>query len=548
MIAVDDKAIQNQRNLRRLVMSIQASYGKLNLLIAICDNRQYRDELIRNYETELIAKGVRCDRVRIDRSQPSLKQSLQELTEKEPDLRSSEVSALVTILGADELLGIRLNDPKSAQEQFFFSLQWTREGLREFKFPIVIWLTSNIADALAQQAPDFWSWRGGVFEFSQPIETVITPIERGNDDKDKSNEKHVKTDTIALQKQIDEMQSQDLNSPLLASLYNSLGQAYQDAIRYREAEDPYQKALELYKKQFGDKHPSVATSINNLAVLYSSQGRYAEAEPLYKQSLALSRELFGSSHPDIATSLNNLAVLYYSQGRYAEAEPLYKQALAMYQELLGDRHLSFASTINNLAELYRLQGRYVEAEPLYKQALLLRQELLGVDGASPEEARHPDVTTSLNNLALLYSSQGRYAEAEPLHKQVLLLTQELLGDRHPYVAQSLNSLAWLYYSQGRYAEAEPLYKQALLLRQELLGEKHPSVASSLFNLSVLYHNMDSPAESLKLIQRAIQIYNQTLGVDHPETKAAQSWLPVIKEKAKGKKREKEKRGFGVRDR
>jgi len=239
MTAVDDKAIQNQRNLRRLVMSIQASYGKLNLLIAICDNRQYRDELIRNYETELIAKGVRCDRGRVDRSQPSLKQSLQELTEKEPDLRSSNVSALVTISGADELLGIRLNEPKSAQEQFFFSLQWTREGLREFKFPIVIWLTSNIADALAQQAPDFWSWRGGVFEFSRPIEPVITPIKIGEDDKDQPNdEERVKADPIAIQKQIDELEYQDPNSPLLASLYNSLGQAYEDAIRYNEAESP----------------------------------------------------------------------------------------------------------------------------------------------------------------------------------------------------------------------------------------------------------------------------------------------------------------------
>jgi hypothetical protein len=43
---------QNQRNLRRLLMSVQASYGRLNLLIAICDNWKYRDELITSYEKE----------------------------------------------------------------------------------------------------------------------------------------------------------------------------------------------------------------------------------------------------------------------------------------------------------------------------------------------------------------------------------------------------------------------------------------------------------------------------------------------------------------
>ena len=69
--------------------------------------------------------------------------------------------------GGDELLGVRLQQPKSAQERFFFSVQWTREGLRDFQLPIVLWVTEAVAQGLAQQAPDFWSWRGGVFEFVQ---------------------------------------------------------------------------------------------------------------------------------------------------------------------------------------------------------------------------------------------------------------------------------------------------------------------------------------------------------------------------------------------
>ena len=117
---------QNQRNLRRLLMSVQASYGRLNLLIAVCDNWKYRDELIGSYERELAAKGTSCHHVRIDRQQPSLKQCLQDLVSQEPELMSVENPAIVTVLGADELLGIRLNEPKSSQEQFFFSVQWTR--------------------------------------------------------------------------------------------------------------------------------------------------------------------------------------------------------------------------------------------------------------------------------------------------------------------------------------------------------------------------------------------------------------------------------------
>ena len=48
--------IANQRNLRRLVLSVRASLHKLNLLLAICDNPFYRDDLIRTYEAELTPK------------------------------------------------------------------------------------------------------------------------------------------------------------------------------------------------------------------------------------------------------------------------------------------------------------------------------------------------------------------------------------------------------------------------------------------------------------------------------------------------------------
>jgi hypothetical protein len=133
--AASEFAAANQRNLRRLVLSVQASTHKLNLLIAICDNPTYRDELIRTYEAELTEKGMACYQVQLDRQQPSLKQSLldwpAQLTTQQRD-----TPTLVTVRGGDELLGVRLEQPKSAQERFFFSVQWTREGLREFQFPI----------------------------------------------------------------------------------------------------------------------------------------------------------------------------------------------------------------------------------------------------------------------------------------------------------------------------------------------------------------------------------------------------------------------------
>ncbi|WP_206069815.1 tetratricopeptide repeat protein [Nodosilinea sp. P-1105] len=507
---MEDGAAENQHQLRRLVWSIQSSYGRLNLLVAICDNWKYRDEIIATYETELRGKGARCDRLRLDPQQPSLKRSLQAHLAQQPDL-ATHPATVVTVLGADELLGLRLNQDKSALEQFLFSLQWTRESLRGFQLPLVLWLTPRIAAALANQAPDFWSWRGGVFEFSQPMAWAFAPERYPSQTQIQRQEQTATTaDPANLQRQIDELLVQDPDSPLLASLYHSLGQALKDQVRYAEAEGAYRQALQRREQQLGADHSDVATSLNNLAELYRAMGRYGEAEPLYLRALAIYEQQLGADHPSVAISLNNLAALYYAMGRYGEAEPLYERSLAIREHQLGADHPDVANSLNNLAELYRAMGYYGDAEPLYERSLAIKEHQLGAD--------HPDVAQSLNNLALLYKSMGRYGEAEPLFELSLAIYEHQLGADHPDVATSLNNLAELYRVMGRYGEAEPLYERSLAIREHQLGADHPDVATSLNNLAALYESMGRYGEAEPLYLRALAIFSKALPENHPSLK------------------------------
>jgi tetratricopeptide (TPR) repeat protein len=516
---------RNYRQLRRLVLSIQASPQQLNLLIAICDNKAYRDELIRTYEQELSSKGIPCYVARLQPETPSLKQTLQGLVTAHPQLEDNSEPALVTVLGADELLGSRLQAAKSAQEQFFFSVQWTRESLRIFHFPVVLWLTPAIANSLAQQAPDFWSWRGGLFEFSRPEVSVESNPERSQfsviQEEPAVESASQDADPAEIAAQITELAAQDPDSPLLASLYHSLGDAYEAATRYPEAESAYRQALALRQKHLGPQHPDIALSLNNLAVLYEAMGRYEAAELLYQQALEIWQTELGDRNPETANSLNNLAVLYQSMGRYGEAELLYQQALEIRQTERGDRHPETATSLDNLAALYQAIGRYGEAEPLQKQALEIRQAELG--------DHHPSTAASLNNLAGLYHATGRYGEAEPLFQQALEITQAELGDRNPNTASSLNNLGVLYYSMERYEEAEPLLQQALRIRQTELGDRHPETAGSLFNLATLYYSTQRYTQAFDYILQALDIYVSVLGAEHPTTKNADSWREKIQQ-------------------
>ena len=523
-----ESAQSNQRNFRRMVLSAKASYGALSLIVAICDNPRYRDELIESYEAELAAEGVDCLRVTIDRDEPSLKQSLMGLVNDNGAL--DDRRCIVTVLGGDQLLNVRLKVGKSAQERFAYSLQWTRESLREFKAPIVIWVNSSMATMISSQAKDFWSWRTGPFEFERAIE--YQPIDRPQPFESSNCSDESIADPAEIEQQIKILLADDPESPLLRSLYQSLGIAYQKrtergkAIDYVQEQqlgiEAFKKAIEL-QESLGETL-NLANSLDRLAMLYESMGQYGRALPLYISALEIKKSELGDRHLSTAMSLDDLAGFYEFIGQYDRASPLYELALEIYKSELGDRHPDTANILNNLAGLYSSMGQYNRALPLYESALEIRKSELG--------DQHPDTATSLNNLAGLYESMGQYDRALPLYESALEISKSELGDRHPRTAISLNNLAGLYKSMGQYDRALPLYESALEISKSELGDRHPRTANGLSNLAGLYYKTKSFKKAVTTMSEAVKIRQQALGNNHPNTISGQKSLALFQEKLK----------------
>jgi tetratricopeptide (TPR) repeat protein len=514
-----------------LIVAVESSQGVMSLLLAVCDDVRLRDEIIQRYEAEL-QPGIRPYHVTLDRQEPSLKRAIAEQVEQDLYLREGG-NAVVTVTGAEQLLFLKLGQERSEQEIFFGYLQWTREGLRKFHFPMILWVTNQLLSNISRRAPDFWSWRKDVFRFVSK-KTSIVPQNDVSEMRpifEQLNLSEVTEDDSIplqdLQQLIATTECRKPNDLLLATLYISLGRIYARRLQQGEAED-YQTELSQAIKSFQravnlqeslGRELDLSYSLNNLATLYESQGRYSEAEPLFVRSLEIYECQLGIDHPDVATSLNNLAGLYESQGRYSEAEPLYLRALEIRERQFGADHSNVANSLNNLAELYRNRGRYSEAEPFYLRALEICERQLGEE--------HPNFATSLNNLAGLYESQGRYDEAEAFHMQALDILERQLGTDHPDVATSLNNLAYLYQSQGRYSEAEPLYLQALKTRENQLGIDHPDVAASLNNLAGLYESQGRYSEAEPLYLQALEILERVLGAKHLTTIMVQKNLELL---------------------
>ncbi|GIM14974.1 hypothetical protein Vretimale_17771 [Volvox reticuliferus] len=90
--------------------------------------------------------------------------------------------------------------------------------------------------------------------------------------------------------------------------------------RYREAEEAYQKVLQIRRKLLGEEHPAVADTYISAGITAGLQKRHMEEEHFYRKALAIRRRSLGPDHPEAAQAINNIGTALSSQGKYAAAE------------------------------------------------------------------------------------------------------------------------------------------------------------------------------------------------------------------------------------
>ena len=358
----------NQRELAKLIVSLRASAGRLDLLMAICDDREVRETLIDRYEAVMKSEGMAVYRASLAPDNPSLKASLADLVKYNAPLQSGG-NALVTVLGAAGLFGVRLNEEKSEREKFFFSLQWTRESLRGFEFPVVLWLSGAVAKGVAQQAQDFWSWRGGVFEF----ERQGTNYDRGIIDAGSCGETDARAtpaqknddaarQIAALEQQIIELREQNISSPLLGTLYEDLGDAYGQQDAKEDALDAYGQALGHIKEK--EKQLEVLIKLGHTL---QKCRRYEPAREYYQRALELSKEL--EDQRGQSQAWFQLGDVGYDMREFAVARECFQATLELEQDL-EDRQ-GQASTYHMLGAVAQELREYEQARSHYQQALAI---------------------------------------------------------------------------------------------------------------------------------------------------------------------------------
>ena len=499
---------ENYRNYQQLLAQIEASDRTLSLLIAVCDHKRLRERIINQYEAELQPE-IRPYRLRLDKDEPSLRMAIAQLLQKEEYLRH-DGRAVLTVTGADELLFISLKGERTEQDKFFGYLQWTREGLRAFPYPVVLWVTNQILVNLSEKAPDFWSWRKGVFRFESETSVATLPPENGQRpslsfEEDSSNFIPLEDlqDLIARTEQ-----KRGKKDPTLATLYDRLGELYHQRLERGEAENYpderecafqcFHKAIDL-QTELGLRSDLV-NSLRHLGLLYFFLAQYKQAIDCHQKSLKVAREI-GDRRVE-AKSLGNLGNAYDSLGQCQLAITFHRQSLEIAREI-GDRQWE-ASSLGNLGNAYNSLGQNSSAIEFHQQSLEIKREI----GDRQGEAK------SLGNLGNAYDSLGQYQQAIKFHQQALTIAREI-GDRQ-WEASSLGNLGNAYNSLGQNSSAIEFHQQSLEIKREI-GDKRGE-ANSWFNLGLALAKLNRESEAIDAYRNARELY-QAMGLDEYVQKA-----------------------------
>ena len=502
----DDPQIDNEETYDQLISLIENSQGRLAPIIVSCDDSTLRQRIIMRYETEARQAKIRPYRIVLGQ-EPSMRAGLEALKQQESHLQQ-DGAAVFTVTGAELLLRVTIDpqDEQSELDKFFGYLQWTREGLREFRYPIVLWVTKRILREMSRRAPDFWSWRKAVLRFvdESPQLTQFPIAINSPSQPTQDNPKAENLPPLAeLQTEIATLTAKDPNAPGLATLYERLGQVYAQRISQGIAQNleqereqaiaAFQQSISRYQIQ--NNQSAEMSVLKKLGNFFGDQSRYLEAIACHEKSLEIAREI-GNRRGE-AASLGNLGDAYRSLGQYQQAIDFHQQSLEIEREI-GNRR-GEAASLGNLGNAYNSLGQRQRAINFQQQSLEIEREIGYRDGEG----------ASLCNLGTAYFSLGQYQRAIEFYQQALEVQREV-GNRY-FESNSLAGLGSVYNSLGQYQRAIDFSQQSLEIKREI-GDRRGE-AISLVNMARALAKLGQSWEALQHYQQAKQIY-QALGLDH----------------------------------
>ena len=233
---------------------------------------------------------------------------------------------------------------------------------------------------------------------------------------------------------------------LTAVLAEAVPHGYGDTTTVADVLD---SASEKISGAFVDEPEVEAEIRRSLGMAYLNIGRWRQAQRQLTPALALRKQALGLGHDKTIQSIEDLRLAHLILGEY-------KANLDLERELVSARTLRSGSddpaeSISHSELAYALEdvGNLSEAQQVARE---IWETHLAAQGPDSEET-----LTDQAHYSWLLMKNGRFNQAEETGIDALTRSTDVLGDDHPTTAMARSAVAASYIAQGKIQEARMLY-------------------------------------------------------------------------------------------
>ena len=225
------------------------------------------------------------------------------------------------------------------------------------------------------------------------------------------------------------------NSLDIANNYLLAGVIYNKQNQDVKALDMFQTALNIKQSISGEDHKSVANILVRIGCLYYTRNSPVENQresiEYHTRALNIYRKLFGENNIDTANSYCHLGIAYRRYGYEDKALECFEKELDYIRLTHGENHLKVAKRYRYIAQMYQWSSTKKDIE-YFKKELAVRMALNGEDSI--------EVAECYSKIGYCYKYWDDYENALENLEKALKIRSEILGEEHHTTKATISSI------------------------------------------------------------------------------------------------------------
>jgi TonB family protein len=165
----------------------------------------------------------------------------------------------------------------------------------------------------------------------------------------------------------------------------------------------------LRRKSLGKEDPLVGDSLINLGGLYLAKQQYSDAAKPYEEALKIYEKAYGEDNIKLCSVLDDLGWVNYANGRNARAAELFRRSLSIKEKALGPDHDQTVRGLLNIGRFHQNVAEYDKSLEYYERALSVKEKSLGPD--------HKDLVDILEQCSCAYLQLNQGEKAQKLQSR-----------------------------------------------------------------------------------------------------------------------------------